>query len=406
MINTVKKGLVGILMSASIFATAQDFETNKKGSEYKFKMINDIEATDVQSQGRTGTCWSFSSLSFFESEIIRLGKGKHNLSEMFIARNAYVGKAENYLRMYGTFTFGAGGAFHDIPWVIKRYGIVPEEVYTGLHYGDTIHKHSEMEGILKATVQVLAKKPQNGHLTPVWKKAYTGILDAYLGDLPDDVEDFKFTYEGKEYTPKSYTKSLGLNMDDYISLTSYTHHPFYSSFVLEVQDNWAMQSGYNLPLDEFMDVMENAIKDGYSFAWGADVSEKGFNYRAALAILPEDEATIKVKGKDNKHFSDAGADKVSNAFMTPVKERIVTQEERQIAFDNQETTDDHGMHITGLVEDQEGTKYFVVKNSWGKSNECDGYFYASFPYVRYKTMNILIHKDALSKSMKKKLGIK
>jgi len=263
-----------------------------------------------------------------------------------------------------------------------------------------------MEGILKATVQVLAKKPQNGHLTPVWKKAYTGILDAYLGDLPDNVEDFKFTYEGKEYTPKSYTKSLGLVMDDYISLTSYTHHPFYSQFVLEVQDNWAMQTGYNLPLDEFMDVMEGAIKEGYSFAWGADVSEKGFNYRAGLAILPEDEATIEVKGKDNKYFSDAGADKVSNAFMTPVKERIVTQEERQIAFDNQETTDDHGMHITGLVEDQEGTKYFIVKNSWGKSNECDGYFYASFPYVRYKTMNILIHKDALSKSMKKKLGIK
>jgi len=407
MIHLVKKGLVGVFLSASILAIGQNkFETNKEGSEYKFKVIKDLEATEVQSQGRTGTCWSFSSLSFFESEIIRLGHGKHNLSEMFIARNAYIGKAENYLRMYGTFTFGPGGAFHDIPWVIKRYGIVPEEVYTGLHYGDTIHRHAEMEAILEGTVKALAKKPQNGHLTPVWKKAYTGILDAYLGDLPDNVEDFKFNYQGKEYTPKSYSKSLGLNMDDYISITSYTHHPFYSKFVLEVQDNWAMQSCYNLPLDEFMQVMEDAIKNGYTFAWGADVSEKGFNYRAALAILPEDEATIEIKGKDNKHFSDAGADKVSNAFMTPVKEKIVTQEERQIAFDLQETTDDHGMHITGLVEDQNGTKYFIVKNSWGKSNECDGYFYASFPYVRYKTMNILIHKDALSKSMKKKLGIK
>ena len=403
----LKQGLVGVFMSASIFAIGQDkFETNKEGSEYKFKVIKDLEATEVASQGRTGTCWSFSSLSFFESEILRLGKGKHNLSEMFIARNAYIGKAENFLRMYGTFTFGPGGAFHDIPWVIKRYGIVPEEVYMGLNYGDTIHRHSEMEGILEATVKVLATKPQNDHLTPVWKKAYTGILDAYLGDLPDNVEDFKFTYEGKEYTPKSYSKSLGLNMDDYISLTSYTHHPFYSQFVLEVQDNWAMQSGYNLPIDEFMEVMEKAINKGYTFAWGADVSEKGFNYRDALAILPEDESTIKKKGKDNKHFSDAGAAKTSNAFMTPVKERNVTQEERQIAFDNQETTDDHGMHVTGLVEDQEGTKYFIVKNSWGKSNDCDGYFFASFPYVKYKTMNILIHKDALSKTMKKKLGIK
>jgi bleomycin hydrolase len=403
----MKKILFIAAIASTFTAVSQsNFETNKEGSEYKFKVLKDIEATEVQSQGRTGTCWSFSSLSFFESEIIRLNNEKHNLSEMFIARNAYIGKAENYLRMYGTFTFGPGGAFHDIPWVIRRYGIVPEEVYRGLNYGDTVHRHAEMEAILGATVKELAKKPQNGTLTPVWKKAYTGILDAYLGDLPDNVEDFTFNYQGKEYTPMSYTKSLGLDMDNYISLTSYTHHPFYSKFVLEVQDNWAMQSGYNLPIDEFMEVMEQAIMNGYTFAWGADVSEKGFGYRDALAILPEDESTIKKKGRDNKHFSDAGAAKISNAFSTPVKERNVTQDERQIAFDNQETTDDHGMHITGLVEDQKGTKYFIVKNSWGKSNECDGYFFASFPYVKYKTMNILVHKDALSKNMKKKLGIK
>ena len=403
----MKKILFIAAVASSLTVFSQEkFETNKEGSEYKFKVLKDIEATEVESQGRTGTCWSFSALSFFESEIIRLNNGKHNLSEMFIARNAYVGKAENYLRMYGTFTFGPGGAFHDIPWVIRRYGIVPEEVYKGLNYGDTVHRHAEMEAILGATVKELAKKPQNGNLTPVWKKAYTGILDAYLGDLPDNVEDFTFNYEGKEYTPMSYTKSLGLDMDNYISLTSYTHHPFYSEFVLEVQDNWAMQSGYNLPIDEFMNVMEEAVMNGYTFAWGADVSEKGFGYRDALAILPEDESTIQKKGRDNKHFSDAGAAKISNAFNTPVKEKNVSQEERQSAFDNQETTDDHGMHITGLVEDQEGTKYFIVKNSWGKTNDCDGYFFASFPYVKYKTMNILVHKDALSKNMKKKLGIK
>lgn len=403
----MKKILFLAAMASSITALSQEkFETNKKDSEYKFTVLKDLEATEVQSQGRTGTCWSFSSLSFFESEIIRIKNEKHNLSEMFIARNAYVGKAENFLRMYGTFTFGPGGAFHDIPWVIRRYGIVPEEVYEGLNYGDSIHRHAEMEAILGATVKELAKKPQNGRLTPVWKKAYTGILDAYLGDLPDNVEEFKFTYKGQEYTPMSYTKSLGLDMDNYISLTSYTHHPFYSKFVLEVQDNWAMQSGYNLPIDEFMKVMEDAIMGGYTFAWGADVSEKGFAYRDALAILPEDESTITKKGRDNKHFSDAGAAKISDAFVTPVKERDVTQQERQIAFDNQETTDDHGMHITGLVKDQNGTKYFIVKNSWGKSNECDGYFFASFPYVKYKTMNILVHKDALSKDIKKKIGIK
>ena len=392
-------------MSLGVFSQSK-FETNREGSEYKFKVLKDLEATDVQNQGRTSTCWSFSSLSFFESEIIRLKNERHNLSEMFIARNAYLGKAENYLRMYGTFTFGPGGAFHDIPWVIKRYGIVPEEVYNGLNYGGTTHKHSEMEAVLESAVKALAKKPQNGKLTPVWKNGIEGILDAYLGDLPSDIENFKFNYKGKEYNPKSFSKSLGLNMDDYISITSFTHHPFYSQFVLEVQDNWAMQSSYNLPIEEFMNVMEQAIMNGYTFAWGADVSEKGFGYRDALAILPEDESTIKKSGRDSKRFNDAGAERNSNAFVSPVKERNITQNERQIAFDNQETTDDHGMHVTGLVEDQKGTKYFIVKNSWGESNDRDGYFFASFPYVKYKTLNIQVHKDVLTKELKKKLGIK
>jgi len=392
-------------ISLALFSQ-EKFETNRKGSDYKFKVLKDLEATDVQDQGRTSTCWSFSSLSFFESEIIRLKNERHNLSEMFIARNAYLGKSENYLRMYGTFTFGPGGAFHDIPWVIKRYGIVPEEVYKGLNYGITTHKHSEMEAVLDGAVKALAKKPQNGKLTPVWKDAVEGILDAYLGELPSNIEDFNFTYKGKQYNPKSFSKSLGLNMDDYISITSFSHHPFYSQFVLEVQDNWAMQSSYNLPIDDFMNVMEQAIMNGYTFGWGADVSEKGFGYRDALAIVPEDESTIQKSGKDSKRFNDAGAIRVSNAFVSPVKERNITQEDRQIAFDNQETTDDHGMHVTGLVEDQKGTKYFIVKNSWGESNDRDGYFFASFPYVKYKTLNIQVHKDVLSKDLKKKLGIK
>ena len=392
-------------ISLAVFSQ-EKFETNRKGSNYKFKVLKDLEATDVQDQGRTSTCWSFSSLSFFESEIIRLKNERHNLSEMFIARNAYLGKSENYLRMYGTFTFGPGGAFHDIPWVIKRYGIVPEEVYKGLNYGSTTHKHSEMEAVLDGAVKALAKKPQNGKLTPVWKDAVEGILDAYLGELPSNIEDFNFTYKGKQYNPKSFSKSLGLNMEDYISITSFSHHPFYSQFVLEVQDNWAMQSSYNLPLDEFINLMEQAIMKGYTFGWGADVSEKGFGYRDALAILPEDESTIQKSGKDSKRFNDAGAVRVSNAFISPVKERNITQEDRQIAFDNQETTDDHGMHVTGLVEDQKGTKYFIVKNSWGESNDRDGYFFASFPYVKYKTLNIQVHKDVLSKDLKKKLEIK
>ena len=394
-----------IAITSTFFA--QEKISNKKDGKYEFTVLKDLEATSVKSQDRTGTCWSWSALSFMESEVIRMGGPKVDLSPMYIVRNAYIGKGVNYLRMYGNFNFGPGGAFHDIPWVIKRHGIVPIKAYEGFEYGEQTHNHSEMNGMLEAMLKVLKGKPQKDKLTPNWKTAYTGVVDAYLGDLPDNTEDFKFTHEGKEYTPKSYAAELGLNMDEYISVTSYTHHPFYKPFVLEVQDNWALKSCYNVPLDEFMGVMEDAIMSGYTFAWGAYVSEKGFSPADGLCILPEDETTIQKKGKDAKYFNEVGAEKISNAFVQPVKERDVSQEERQIAFDAQETTDDHGMHITGLIEDQKGTKYFIVKNSWGKDvNKADGYFYASFPYVKYKTMNILIHKDALTKEMKKKLGIK
>ena len=387
--------------------TKNDTIKNKKNGHYYFELIANNEATDIKNQNRTGTCWSFSSLSFFESELIRMGKGKVELSPMYVVRNAYIGKAENYLRMYGNFNFGEGGAFHDIPWVIERYGIVPTSAYAGLNYGEDKHNHSELNGVLTAMVKTLATKPQGGKLTPSWKKAYTEVVDAYLGDVPENVEDFKFKVDGKEYNPKSYATYLGLDMSNYVSLTSYTHHPFYSSFVLEIPDNWIMKQSYNLPLDELMMVMEESIKNGYTFAWGADVSEKGFSFKNGLAIVPEDESTIIKRGEDNKNFSDAGAEKIADCFDEPVKEKEITQALRQEGFDNQTTTDDHGMHITGIVKDQKGTKYFIVKNSWGlDNNQCDGYFYASYPYVKYKTMNILIHKDAIPAVIKKKLGIK
>lgn len=397
------KKIILIALGTTLYINliAQEFITNKKGSEYKFTVIVDNEASDVVSQGRTGTCWSFSALSFFESELKRLGKGEHNLSEMFVVRKAYEDKARMYARMYGLSNFDEGGAFVDIPYVIRKYGIVPEEVYKGLNYGSESHNHAEMAEILKSTMKAVVSNPQKT-LTTQWPEAISGILDAYLGVVPE-----KFTYKGKEYTPKSYAQSLGLNMDDYVSITSFNHHPFYHPFVVEVPDNWTYGQSYNLPLHEMIEVMDNALTNGFTFAWGSDVSEKGFSFKNGLAIVPENEDDINVKGKDNKHFNDAGADKQSSAFDTPKPEKKITQEMRQAAFDNWETTDDHGMHATGILKDQNGTKYYIIKNSWGTDyNECDGYFYASETYVKYKTINFMVHKDGLPKDIKKKLNIK
>jgi bleomycin hydrolase len=245
---------------------------------------------------------------------------------------------------------------------------------------------------------VIANKQRK--LTTSWKKAFNAVLDSYLGAVPEN-----FTYNGTSYTPMSFAKSLDMNMDDYVIITSFTHHPFYENFVLEVPDNWIWAQAYNLPLDEMMDVMTGAMNNGYGLGWAADVSEKGFSFRDGLAIVPEDEDALKTKGKDNKNFSDAGAVKVGTQFDTPGPEKTITQVMRQEAFDNYLTTDDHGMHFTGMVSDQEGNEYFIVKNSWGtENNDCDGYFYASMPYVALKTMNFMIHKDALPKSIQKKMG--
>ncbi len=400
MIKTIFAGIAGVVAFGTL--TAQDVETIKLKPEsgYDFSLVKQVEATPVQDQYRTGTCWSFSALGFFESELIRTGKGEHNLSEMYVVNHTYRDKADRYVRMHGKTNFGAGGAFVDIAHVWDNYGMVPEEVYSGLNYGTDKHNHAELDHILTAYVEAVVDNKQKT-LSPKWKEGYNAVVDSYLGEIPES-----FEYDGKEYTPKSYAEELGLNMDDYVSITSYTHHPFYEKFMLEIPDNWLHVESYNLPIEELMAVMDGAIDNGYSFAWGADVSEKGFAFREGLAILPEDESTIDVKGKDNQNFSDAGAEKVSNAFEEPVPQKEVTQELRQEQFDNWMTTDDHGMQVTGIVEDQNGDRYYIVKNSWGtKYNNLDGYFFASEAYVKLKTMNIYLHKDAIPKEIAKKLNI-
>jgi bleomycin hydrolase len=376
--------------------------TNAPDSKYEFAKVVHLDATPVENQGYTGTCWSFSALSFFESELIRMGvKQPDLLSEMYIVRKAYEAKADRFIRMDGKINFGEGGAFHDIPFIIKRYGIVPTEVYTGLSNGKTSYNHEELYNVLNSFMQTILTQVQKGQgIGTEWKTAFSTILDSYLG--PDVKE---FTVKGKKHTPQSYAASLGMNMDNYVSVTSFSNDPFYAECELTIPDNWAWGDSYNVPLEDMVTIAENALKNGYTLAWGADVSEKGFNFRQGIAVTPEDPSTIQVKGKDTKTFSDAGAERASNAFLEPVKELTVTQEMRQKGYDEKVTTDDHGMHIVGMYKDQNGTRFFLVKNSWGTENLPQGYLYVSENYFRLKTINIYLHKDALNKDVRSKLKI-
>lgn len=399
----LKNILFACTVLISSFVSAQDQKEDEKEKGFQFTSIKEIPVTSVKDQYRSGTCWSFSGLGFLEAEMLRLGKPEVDLSEMFIVYHAYSDKAVKYVRLHGNLSFSAGGAFHDVTNVIRKYGIVPEEVYTGLNYGEEKHVHGELDRVLLENVKAVVGNP-NKKLTTVWQEVLNNTLDNYFGELPE-----KFNYKGKEYTPQSFASEfIGLNMDDYVEISSYTHHPFYSKFIIEVPDNWSWDEVYNVPVNELEEIIDNAINTGFTVAWAADVSEKGFSTsQKGVAVVPVIDKANMTDAEIFKWEKQKEKEKNEELYKLskPGLEKVITQEIRQIDFDNHQTTDDHGMLIVGTAKDQIGNLYYKVKNSWGDYNDFGGYFYASKPYIKYKTMSVMVHKDAIPKNIRKKLNL-
>ena len=370
--------------------------------DYEFTTVKANPITSVKNQYRSGTCWCYSALGFFESEAIRINKITDTLkypdfSEFYVVSNSYYERAVKYVRLDGKLNYAIGSEADDALDVIRDHGIVPNDAMTGLNYGTELPVTGEMDAILHSIVDAVVKNP-NKTLSTAWKRALQAVLDEYLGKRPE-----KFTVDGKEYTPASYRDALKINPADYVSLTSFTHHPFYTKFAIEVEDNWRWDEAYNLPIDEFMAVLDNAINNGYTAAWGADVSHPGFT-RNGLAILVDVDASSSA-GSDQERWVGKADGKPGRPEIKVV-EVNPTQESRQIDFDNKTMTDDHGMQIYGIAKDQNGKKYYMVKNSWGETGKYKGLWYATEAYVKGQSLDIMVHKDAVPKDIKAKLGIK
>lgn len=393
------KTLFITLLSLMIGYTQLSAQQNGPRSGYKFKTIADIPVTPVKNQANTGTCWCFATTSFLEAELLRQGKPEYDLSEMYTVRNAYFEKGMRYFRFQGTTNFGQGGQAHDVLAMITKYGIVPEQTYPGLQYGTTAHSHGELVSGLNSFLNGINKSRS---ITTAWPTAYTALIETYLGKAPE-----KFTYEGKEYTPQSFAREAGINPEDYIELTSYQAYPFYQQVELEIPDNWMHARYYNVPLEDLMSIVNNALKNGYTVAWDGDVSEKGFSHSNGLAILPTNQPE-NMSSSDRARFEKLPEAEKGNlySFVSPIPEMQVNDQNRQETFDNRESSDDHLMHLTGLLEDQNGTLYYKTKNSWGTfRNPFGGYLYMSEPYVRMKTVAILVNKNAIPTAIKTKLGL-
>lgn len=398
---------LGAALSASAFAShyqapaAEPQIENPDSTGFKFTDVKINKTGSVKDQNKSGTCWAFSGLSTLEDNVMRKGGPELDLSEMFVVRNAYIDKAKKFMRMNGAINFAQGGSWGDVLNMTSLYGAMPEEAYSGLNYGEDKHSHYEMADALEAYLRaVLSRGTKNKKLTTAWLPGFIGILDAYLGKVPEN-----FTYNGKTYTPAQWAKEMGLEPENFVNITSYTHHPFYENFILEIPDNWAWTESMNVPMEDMQRIVDNALDKGWTVMWAADVSEGGFKWNKGYALLPED--------KDQKDMTDtelsrwvklSDKDRESSRFdiKGPVKEKAVTQESRQKTFDNFETTDDHGMVIVGTAVDQEGNKYYKVKNSWDTNQLYDGFLYVSMPFFLEKTLGVGVHNDAIPADIRKK----
>lgn len=370
-----------LLLSVALAAPAA---VAQQDQAFQFDIVSQVPTTSVKDQARTGTCWSFASSSFVETELLRMGGEPVDLSEMYFVRMVYPQKVWNFVRLHGNATLGQGSLGGDVMRAIREYGAVPEAAYPGRRYGAEQHDHDEVFSLLQAVAETLVDQRE---LSPVWPDAIDGILDAYLGAVPEE-----FTYRGTTYTPRSFADALGLDPDDYVELTSFTHHPFNAWFAIEIPDNWARNRSYNVPLDQLMGVIDHALGQGYSVDWDGDVSEPGFCHGEGVAVLP----AVSWEARSDEERQRICA--------TPEAEAEVTQETRQAQFDSHRSTDDHLMHIVGIARDQLGTKYYLTKNSWGETGAQDGYVYMSESYVRAKTISIVVHRGALPPGLQRALA--
>lgn len=386
--------MAAFLVAASTQTFAQDnlinalknnvSDNSKQG--FVFTEIINLANTSIKDQGSSGTCWSYSGNSFLESEMIRMGKKPVEISQIFTAYYTYLEKAKTFVQLHGKQAQGEGGQLHDVLTIYRKYGAVPQEIYTGLREGQTRNNFSEMSNILHGMTENIVKGKK---LTPNWQKAVTGVMDAYLGVPPQT-----FEYNGKTYTPRTWADQVvGINPDDYVGISSFKAYEYYKPFTLLIPDNWSFERFHNVKMNEITEIIDNALVNGYTVAWATDVSEKFFSWKNGVAFVPE------------KEFEKLSAKEQSELFNGPKPEAIVTEDMRQAAYDDYSTTDDHGMHIVGLVKDQNGKEYYIVKNSWGASNDYKGYMYATKEFVKYKTISILLHKNAIQKGIRTKLGI-